>query len=94
MEPVLPSALSENGGSASRAGGWVVRGERDHECLRFTGNGFEIAADGRPPLRGLVDLLCDGVKVARLLVVCVKAEGGRVAYEVKRGGAGIVPRGG
>lgn len=89
MEPHLPKDLYDLRSRPGRGAEWVVRGgPHEHRCHRLTEKGFEIEADGRPPLRGFVDLLRGGERVARLLVVCSWARHGRVGYEVKRGSLG------
>lgn len=57
-----------------------------HPVLTMNDSGFVIAADGRPPLRGFVDILRGGAMVARRLVVCAWARDGQVGYEFKQGG--------
>lgn len=65
-----------------------VRGEAlDHEVLDLTDDGFVIAADGRPPLRGYADIFKGEDRVLHGLVVCSWAENGLVGYEFKRGTA-------
>lgn len=62
----------------------IVAGERQHRVMELTRDGFVIEADGRPPLRGFVDLCLGDERISRRLVVCSWAEDGQVGYEFKR----------
>ena len=66
----------------------VVAEERDHRIMELTADGFVIEADGRPPLRGYVEIFDDEERIDRRLVVCDWARDGLVGYEFKRDGAG------
>ena len=66
----------------------VRAGERDHQVLELTDEGFVIEADGRPPLRGFADIFRGDERVLRGLVLCAWAEDGLVRYEFKRDTAG------
>ena len=65
----------------------VVAGGERHPVISLGPTGFVIEADGRPPLRGHVDIYEGERRVARHLVVCAWAEDGLVAYEFKRDSA-------
>ncbi|MEM9097959.1 MAG: hypothetical protein AAGC79_05485 [Pseudomonadota bacterium] len=67
----------------------VVAADRDHRLIELTASGFVIEADGRPPLRGYVEIFEGEDRVDRRLVVCDWARDGLVGYEFKRDGAGI-----
>lgn len=70
----------------------VLAGDRRHPLMILTADGFAIEADGRPPLRGYVDILEGETRIDRRLVVCSWAEDGLVGYEFKRESAiGGVP---
>ncbi|MEM8790207.1 MAG: hypothetical protein AAGE80_01220 [Pseudomonadota bacterium] len=66
----------------------VVAGERDHRVMELTALGFVIEADGRPPLRGYVEIFDGDERIDRRLVVCDWARDGLVGYEFKRDSAG------
>lgn len=66
----------------------VVAGERSHPVMELTRAGFVIEADGRPHLRGYVELLEGERLVTRRLAICTWARDGLVGYEFKRDTAG------
>ena len=66
----------------------VLAGDRRHPLMALSAEGFAIEADGRPPLRGYVDILEGETRIDRRLVVCSWAEDGLVGYEFKRDSAG------
>ena len=66
----------------------VVAGRRRHPVMSLSATGFSIEADGRPPLRGFVDILDGETRIDRRLVICSWARDGLVGYEFKRDGAG------
>ena len=94
METDLPPGLASEIETARRnrrrqAGRYsVVAGRRRHPLVALTPTGFAIEADGRPPLRGFVDILEGERRIDRRLVICSWAEDGLVGYEFKRDGAG------
>ena len=47
-------------------------------------NGFTIAGEEAPTLRGFVDILLNDERIARCLIFCVSSEGGIVSYGFKR----------
>ena len=65
----------------------VVAGEREHRVMELTEDGFVIAADGLPHLRGYVEIMLGEELVARRLVVFAWARDGRVGYEFKHDAA-------
>lgn len=66
----------------------VVTEGRDHRIIDLTETGFTIEADGRPPLRGYVEIFKGETRTDRRLVVCEWAENGLVGYHFKRDSAG------
>lgn len=62
----------------------VMAGERSHGVMEFTADGFVIEADGRPQLRGFVDIVEGDRLVTRRLAICTWARDGLVGYEFKR----------
>ena len=66
----------------------VVAEDRDHRILDLKDDGFVIEADGRPPLRGYVEIFLGEDRVDRQLVVCDWARDGLVGYSFKRDSAG------
>ena len=95
MEHQLPPALaaemaSARGASSGRGGRVVaVAGDRRHALVALDRAGFTIRADGRPPLRGYVDILEGERRIDRRLVICCWAADGLVGYEFKRDEAAI-----
>ncbi|MEM0923570.1 MAG: hypothetical protein AAGI13_11025 [Pseudomonadota bacterium] len=69
--------VAENGGQI-----------RDHRIVDLSDTGFVIEADGRPPLRGYVDIFLGEERVDRQLVICDWARDGLVGYRFKRDSAG------
>ena len=66
----------------------VVAEERDHMIVEFRDDGFVIEADGRPPLRGYVEIFLGEERTDRQLVVCDWARDGLVGYSFKRDSMG------
>ncbi|MEM6932836.1 MAG: hypothetical protein AAF526_04540 [Pseudomonadota bacterium] len=66
----------------------VVQSEREHRLIELTAHGFVIEADGRPPLRGFVEIFIGEERIDHRLVVCNWAKDGHVGYEFKRDSAG------
>ncbi|MEM9045672.1 MAG: hypothetical protein AAGC81_13355 [Pseudomonadota bacterium] len=66
----------------------VIAQGRDHRIMELSAEGFVIEADGRPPLRGYVEIFDGDERVDRRLVLCDWARDGLVGYEFKRDGAG------
>ncbi|MEM6624091.1 MAG: hypothetical protein AAF674_17855 [Pseudomonadota bacterium] len=66
-----------------RAGYWVRTEDAEHRILDFTANGFVIAADTPPPMRGFAEILLGRERVRHGLIVCCWSEDGRVGYEFK-----------
>ena len=62
----------------------VEAGGKSYPIIKLWRDGFEIAEDAAPTLRGFVDLLSHGDRIARCLIVCAEAEAGVVTYEFKR----------
>ena len=99
METHLPKALGATRETdrrnlrRARTRHTVAAGGRRHPVIEIDARGFVIEADGRPPLRGFVDLLEDDRLVDRRLVVCAWAREGLVGYEFKRdtGGRPVAP---
>jgi len=72
-----------------RAGRYaVLAGRRRHPIMALSAAGFTIEADGRPPLRGFVEILDGEERIDRRLVICSWAENGLVGYEFKHDSAG------
>lgn len=94
MDNVLPAGIAtELAGNIRRhataaAGYRVVVGRESHPVLELKSDGFVIAADGRPPLRGYADLFRGEDRVLHGLVTCAWAEDGRVGYDFKRESVG------
>lgn len=90
LPPGLASEMELARRNRRRRGGRyaVVAGHRRHPLMALTATGFTIEADGRPPLRGFVDILDGERRIDRRLVICSWAEDGLVGYEFKREGAG------
>ncbi len=86
VQPEIAAALEVARRNAKREGSrhTIVAGERQHRVIELTKDGFVIEADGRPPLRGYVDLCLGEDRISRRLVVCAWAEDGLVGYEFKR----------
>lgn len=86
VQPEIAAALEVARRNAQRTASrhTVVAGERQHRVIELRRDGFVIEADGRPPLRGYVDLLLGDERISRRLVVCAWAEDGLVGYEFKR----------
>ncbi len=59
-------------------------GEEVYPILKMEAEGFTIAADAAPILRGFVDILKNEDRIARCLIFCVGGEGGVVTYGFKR----------
>ncbi|MEM1345861.1 MAG: hypothetical protein AAGI34_14955 [Pseudomonadota bacterium] len=95
MDSVLPPGISSEIETArrnrvrARARHSVVAGTRRHAVLSLSADSLVIEADGRPPLRGFVDILEGERRIDRRLVVCSWAEDGLVGYEFKRDGIGM-----
>ena len=53
---------------------------RTYSLLRLWENGFAVTEADAPRLRGYVDLLANGERMARCLIVCAEAEAGEVRY--------------
>ena len=93
MENILPDGFgADNIGQdqrpsrAARSGGYrIVVGKVSHPVLELRADGFVIAADGRPPLRGFADVFHGDERVLHGLVTCAWADNGRVGYDFKRG---------
>ena len=62
--------------------------QRNHAVMELTTKGFVIEADGRPPLRGYVEIVCEPSLVMRRLAICTWAENGLVGYEFKHDSGG------
>lgn len=86
MQAELAAAIEAARRSAQRKASRhvIVAGERRHRVMELTRDGFVIEADGRPPLRGFVDLMLGEDRISRRLVVCAWAEKGLVGYDFKR----------
>jgi hypothetical protein len=62
----------------------IDSGDRRLKVLRLWGDGFAVAAEEAPHLRGLVDLY-DGTRhLSRCLIVATEEAGGEVSYDVKQ----------
>ena len=89
MESVLPGEVlsameaGRRNDRRARTRHLVVAGERQHRIMELTEDGFVIAADGLPHLRGYVEIMLGEELVARRLVVFAWARDGRVGYEFK-----------
>lgn len=59
-------------------------GERVFPILSMERDGFTIAGDTPPALRGFVDILQAGDRIARCLIFCISVEDGVVRYGFKR----------
>jgi hypothetical protein len=55
-----------------------------YPILRMERDGFTIAAERAPSLRGFVDILLNEERIARCLIFCVGSEHGVVSYGFKR----------
>ncbi|MEM7742647.1 MAG: hypothetical protein AAF409_02955 [Pseudomonadota bacterium] len=66
------------------AGFWVRTAEAEHRVLELTANGFVIAAEAPPHLRGFAEILHGRLPIRHGLIVCCWSEQGRVGYEFKR----------
>ena len=66
----------------------AVSGGRRYPVLRFDGKGLVVETCGQPPMRGAVDILERGERVAHCLVQLAWAEGERAGYELKRTSSG------
>lgn len=64
----------------------VVAGGIRLPLLALSDTGFVVRAEVRPRLRGFVDIMQGGTRLARRLVVCAWAEDGMIGYEFKSGG--------
>jgi hypothetical protein len=84
----LAAAVTDLRCGRETAGLMVRAGARCHPLVALSASGFTIAADGRPPLRGSVEILDRGRTIACWLVQCAWAGNGLVAYRNKRGGSG------
>lgn len=62
----------------------VVADNVELPILSLDDHGFTIAADGRPPLRGYVEIFHGDSRVDRRLVICDWADDGIVGYRFKR----------
>ena len=93
MESFLPgevqSAIAVNRRNIRRARSrhLVVAGEREHRIMELTDDGFVIASDGLPHLRGYVEIMRGNERIARRLVVFAWARDGLVGYEFKHDAA-------
>ncbi|MEM6663997.1 MAG: hypothetical protein AAF666_17685 [Pseudomonadota bacterium] len=89
MEDILPSEIAgaladARLSNARRRTKYRVRHDfRDLPVIELTNDGFVIEADGRPPLRGYVDIYLASERVLRSLVICTWARDGLVGYEFK-----------
>ncbi|MEM6904686.1 MAG: hypothetical protein AAF568_02225 [Pseudomonadota bacterium] len=81
-------ALNNRNTARSRARFRVVAEDRDHPIIDLSDTGFAIEADGRPPLRGYVEIFLGEDRVDRQLVICEWARDGLVGYSFKRDSAG------
>jgi hypothetical protein len=94
MESVLPGAvlteieMGRRKSRRARTRHLVVAGEREHRIMELTDTGFVIAADGRPHLRGYVEILLGEERIARRLAVFAWARDGLVGYEFKHEASG------
>lgn len=66
----------------------VVAGPRKHPVMELTASGFVIEADGLPHLRGYIDILKGGERIARRLAQFAWAHDGLVGYEFKHDAGG------
>ena len=93
MEAALPSQISDALASnaakvrADRNRYHVRAGDLDAKVVELASDGFVIASDGRPPLRGYADIFRGDERVLRGLVICSWAQDGLVGYEFKHNGA-------
>lgn len=94
MDSLLPSDIAsglsagEARSSRTKSSYRVVVGNASHPVLELRQDGFVIAVDGRPPLRGYADVFQGDDRVLRGLVTCAWAEDGRVGYDFKRSTGG------
>ena len=71
-------------GPKSRTTRFRVRsGEREYDVLTLRPNGFEIASDGHPHLRGFVDLMHGATRLAHCLILQAEEADGVASYEFK-----------
>ncbi|MEM1384770.1 MAG: hypothetical protein AAF713_01190 [Pseudomonadota bacterium] len=90
MDDALALRVAATFGSAPQTLGTAagahtaVSGRFRHPILELTSTGFVVQSDGPPDLRGYVDIMRGDVRVARRLVICAWAVGGRIGYEFKR----------
>ncbi|MEL7152816.1 MAG: hypothetical protein AAFN51_03255 [Pseudomonadota bacterium] len=93
MEAALPTQISDALASAAtkvradRSRYRVRAGDLDAKVVELASDGFVIASDGRPPLRGYADIFQGDERILRGLVICSWAQNGLVGYEFKRGTA-------
>ena len=59
-------------------------GDQIFPILRMERDGFTIAGDHAPSLRGFVDITLNDDRIARCLIYCISCEGGVVTYGFKR----------
>ena len=62
----------------------VIAGERSIRILRLEDQGFSVASEDEPPLRGLVDIYDGGRHLWQCLIVAASQEGEETRYEFKR----------
>jgi hypothetical protein len=71
-------------GPKSRTTRFRVRSGADvYDLLELRPNGFEIASDGAPHLRGYVDLMHGATRLAHCLILQAEEADGIVSYEFK-----------
>jgi hypothetical protein len=92
MENVLPENVAAaltapgDGRKIRRHGLVAVSNGRSFPVREISDNGIVVEADAAHGLRGTVDILRAGERIARHLVQFAWAKDGLAAYEFKRGG--------
>ncbi|MCT4578044.1 hypothetical protein [Donghicola sp.] len=62
----------------------VQNGEESYKVLKMWSNGFSVATEDAPHLRGLVDLYDAGRHLSQALIVASEVGDGEMRYEFKR----------
>jgi len=91
MDSMIPEGFPREGRrQAARGEGLVVAvsGGRRYPVLRFDAEGLVVETGGQPPMRGAVDILERGERVAHCLVQLAWSEEDRAGYELKRSSPG------
>ena len=87
LPPYVAGAMRDDPSVKKRRGSpYSVRwADGELSIVELTPNGFVVAADSPPPLRGYTDIFDGEERILHGLVMCTWARDGLVGYEFKRG---------